>query len=75
MTFFQELNFDRVLSIISCITGIVALFLSSTVYKKCKINENTTISELQEFLDSLYIEVENKKQEEKEKLKIKFLKN
>lgn len=42
MTFFQELNFDRVLTIISCITGILALFLSSTVYKKCKVNENTT---------------------------------
>ena len=40
-----------------------------------EINENTTIGELQEFLDNLYIEVENKKQEEKEKPKIKFLKN
>lgn len=39
------------------------------------INETTTISELQEFLDNLYIEAENKKQEEKEKPKIKFLKN
>lgn len=40
-----------------------------------EINENTTIGELQEFLDNLYIEVENKKQEEKEKPKIKFLKD
>lgn len=39
------------------------------------INENTTISELQEFLDDLYIEVDKKKQEEKTKPKIKFLKD
>lgn len=39
------------------------------------INETTTISELQEFLDDLYTEVDKKKQEEKAKPKIKFLKD
>ena len=39
------------------------------------INETTTISELQEFLDDLYTEVDKKKQEEKTKPKIKFLKD
>jgi hypothetical protein len=39
------------------------------------INENTTISELQEFLDILYTDVDKKKQEEKTKPKIKFLKD
>jgi hypothetical protein len=39
------------------------------------INETTTISELQEFLDDLYTDVDKKKQEEKTKPKIKFLKD
>jgi hypothetical protein len=39
------------------------------------INETTTISELQEFLNDLYTEVDEKKQEEKTKPKIKFLKD
>ena len=39
------------------------------------INETTTISELQKFLDDLYTEVDKKKQEEKRKPKIKFLKD
>lgn len=40
MDFFQGFNFDTVLAIISCITGIVALFLGGTAYKNCKINKN-----------------------------------
>ena len=39
------------------------------------INETTTISELQEFLDDLYTEIDKNKQEEKTKPKIKFLKD
>ena len=41
MVFFQGFNFDTVLAIISCITGIVALFLGGTAYKNCKISKNT----------------------------------
>lgn len=41
MDFFQGFNFDTVLAIISCITGIVALFLGGTAYKNCKVNKNT----------------------------------
>lgn len=41
MNFFQGFNFDTVLAIISCITGIVALFLGGTAYKNCKVNKNT----------------------------------
>ena len=41
MEFFQGFNFDTVLAIISCITGIVALFLGGTAYKNCKISKNT----------------------------------
>ena len=37
----QEFNFDTVLAIISCITGIIALFLGGIVYKNCKVNQNT----------------------------------
>ena len=41
MEFFHGFNFDTVLAIISCITGIVALFLGGTAYKNCKISKNT----------------------------------
>ena len=41
MDFFQGFNFDTVLDIISCITGIVALFLGGTAYKNCRVNKNT----------------------------------
>ncbi len=41
MEFFQGFNFDTVLAIISCITGIVALFFGGTAYKNCKISKNT----------------------------------
>lgn len=39
--FFQGFNFDTLLALISCITGIVALFLGGSAYKKCKINKNS----------------------------------
>lgn len=41
MGFFQGFNLDTVIALISCITGIVALFLSSAAYNNCKINKNT----------------------------------
>ena len=41
MGFFQGFNFDTLLALISCITGIVALFLGGTAYKNCKVNQNT----------------------------------
>ena len=41
MSFFQGFNFDTVLAIISCLTGIIALFVGGTAYKKCKINNNS----------------------------------
>lgn len=41
MGFFQGFNFDTLLALISCITGIIALFLGGTAYKNCKINKNT----------------------------------
>ena len=50
MGFFQGFNFDTVLAIISCITGIVALFLGGTAYKNCKISKNT-IEQKKEFDD------------------------
>lgn len=40
MDFFQGFNFDTVLAIISCLTGIIALFVGGTAYKKCKVNNN-----------------------------------
>lgn len=40
-TFFQGFNFDTLLALISCITGIVALFLSGAAYKKCQVFKNS----------------------------------
>lgn len=39
--FFQGFNFDTVLALISCVTGVVALFLGSTAYNQCKIVKNS----------------------------------
>ena len=50
MGFFQGFNFDTVLAIISCITGIVALFLGGTAYKNCRISKNS-IKQKKEFND------------------------
>lgn len=44
MGFFQGFNFDTLLAIISCITGIVALFIGGSAYEKCKINNNNVKS-------------------------------
>lgn len=41
MTFFQQFNFDTLLAIISCITGIAALFVGGKAYKNSKLNKNT----------------------------------
>lgn len=51
MDFFQGFNFDTVLAIISCITGIIALFFGCTAYKKCKINKNT-VKQKKKFEDN-----------------------
>ena len=39
--FFQGFNFDTLLALISCITGVVALFLGSAAYNQCKIIKNS----------------------------------
>lgn len=39
--FFQGFNFDTLLALISCITGIVALFLGGTAYDNCKKIKNS----------------------------------
>ena len=41
MGFFQDFNFDTLLALISCITGVVALFIGGTAYKNCKILKNS----------------------------------
>ena len=48
--FFQEFNFDTLLALISCITGIIALFLGGSAYKQCQINKNS-FNEKKEFED------------------------
>lgn len=39
--FFQGFNFDTLLALISCITGIIALFLGGAAYRKCRVNNNS----------------------------------
>lgn len=39
--FFQGFNFDTLLALISCIAGVVALFLGGTAYKNCRIIKNS----------------------------------
>ena len=41
MGFFQDFNFDTLLALISCVTGIIALIIGSVAYKNCKINKNS----------------------------------
>lgn len=41
MGFFQGFNLDTLLAIISCATGIIALFLGGKAYKNCKISKNS----------------------------------
>ena len=40
MEFFQDFNFDTLLALISCIVGIIALFVGGTAYRNCKIQKN-----------------------------------
>ena len=39
--FFEEFNMDTLLALISCVTGIVALFISGKAYTKCNKLENS----------------------------------
>lgn len=50
-TFFQEFNFDTLLALISCIAGVVALFLGGTAYKNCK-NIKDSFNDKKEFEDN-----------------------
>jgi hypothetical protein len=49
--FFQEFNFDTLLALISCIAGVVALFLGGAAYKNCKIIKDS-FNEKKEFEDN-----------------------
>lgn len=49
--FFQGFNFDTLLSLISCVTGVVALFLGGTAYNQCKIIKNS-FNDKKEFEDN-----------------------
>ena len=51
MEFFQDFNFDTLLALISCITGVVALFIGGTAYKNCKILKNS-FNDKKEFKDN-----------------------
>lgn len=41
LLFLSNCTFDTILAIISCITGIVALFIGGAAYKQCKIIKNS----------------------------------
>ena len=49
-TFFQGFNFDTLLAIISCITGIIALFVGGAAYNQCQINKKS-FNDKKEFED------------------------
>lgn len=49
--FFQGFNFDTLLALISCVTGVVALFLGGAAYKNCKIIKDS-FNEKKEFEDN-----------------------
>ena len=51
MAFFQEFTLDTLLGCISCIIGIIALFVGSKAYNKCKIIE-TSLDDHKVFNDS-----------------------
>lgn len=40
-SFFQGFNFDTLLALISCVTGVAALFVGGAAYKQCQINKNS----------------------------------
>lgn len=49
--FFQGFHFDTLLSLISCATGVVALFLGGAAYNQCKIIKNS-FNDKKEFEDN-----------------------
>lgn len=49
-SFFQGFNFDTLLALISCLTGIVALFVGRAAYKQSQINKNS-FNDKKEFKD------------------------
>lgn len=49
--FFQGFNFDTLLSLISCVTGVVALFLGGAAYNQCRIIKNS-FNDKKEFEDN-----------------------
>ena len=49
-SFFQGFNFDTLLALISCLTGIVALFVGGAAYKQSQINKNS-FNDKKEFKD------------------------
>ena len=51
MDFFKDFNFDTLLALISCIVGIIALFLGGSVYKNCKIQKDS-FNDKKEFGDN-----------------------
>lgn len=53
MSFFKEFNFDTLLALISCIAGIIALFIGGTAYKNCSIkNKNDSTKKLNGGIDN-----------------------
>ena len=50
-TFFQGFNFDTLLALISCIAGVVALFVGGAAYKNCRIIKNS-FNDKKEFEDN-----------------------
>ena len=51
MDFFQDFNFDTLLALISCIVGIIALFVGGAAYKNCKIQKDS-LNDEKEFRDN-----------------------
>ena len=51
MQFFQGFTLDTLLGIISCILGVVALFVGSKAYKQCKVVESS-FNDHKEFYDN-----------------------
>ena len=45
MAFFNGFDFDTLLATISCLTGVVALFVGGAAYNNCKISRNTVESQ------------------------------
>ena len=53
MSLFKEFNFDTLLALISCIVGIIALFIGGTAYKNCSIkNKNDSTKKMNGGIDN-----------------------